>query len=227
MFPINLLWFVVTIGVYLCAIFLQKISKNHILVSPAVISIIIIVCILYCFSISYADYMQGGGIISFFLGSATVALAIPLYKNKSILIKQSLAILISVLISSLLTIFTAYYLSKLLGGDKSVQLSIILKSISTPIAIAVANKIGAVASLAVMFVFSTGIFGAVFALPILSILKIKDERALGMALGTICHGLGVARAFQLSETAGVFSVLGMSIMGILSGCIIPLIAVYL
>ena len=121
---LNLLWFVITLATYIFGIFLLKISKNNILISPAVISIIFNVIILYYFNISYKEYMQGGCIISFFLSFATISLAVPMYKNRIILIKNISAISISVLFSAISTIFISYYLSKFIGADKQMQLSI-------------------------------------------------------------------------------------------------------
>ena len=83
----------------------------------------------------------------------------------------------------------SYYISKFLDADKIIQLSIITKSVTTPIALLIAQKIGAIQSLCIMFIFSTGIFGAIFGLPILSLIKIKNDKAIGLALGVICHGL--------------------------------------
>lgn len=223
----SLLWFALTIGCYLFGVFLQKITKNNILVSPSIIAIILLILILKIFNIDYSEYIKGVGIISFFLSLTTIGLAIPLYKNKALISKNILAIISAVAVSVILSVAMSYYISKFLDADKIIQLSIITKSVTTPIALLIAQKIGAVQSLCIMFIFSTGIFGAIFGLPILSLIKIKNDKAIGLALGVIGHGLGVARAFQKSELCGLFAMLGMSIMGLLSGIIIPFIAINL
>ncbi len=222
----SLLWFSITIACYLFGSLLQKITKNNILVSPPIIAIILLIFILNLkfFNIEYSEYMKGAGIISFFLGLTTIALAVPLYKHKDIIYKNIISILFSIFISIILSVTMSYCIAKFLHADKIIQLSIITKSVTTPIALLIAEKIGAVQSLCIMFIFSTGMFGAVFGLPLLSLAKIKNDKAIGLALGVVCHGLGVARAFQKNELCGLFAMLGMSIMGLLSGVIIPFIA---
>jgi putative effector of murein hydrolase len=223
----TLLWFTVSIGAYLLGTYLQKISRNHSLISPPIVAIAVLIIILKVFDVEYVQYMLGGSIIGLILKLSTVALAIPLFKNKYLITRNALPIFIAIFISAALSALLAYYLSNYLNADKVIQLSIMTKSVTTPIALLVSDKIGAAPSLCIMFIFTTGILGGIFGLPILSLFKLKNDRATGLALGVICHGLGAARAFQKSEICGLFAMVGMSIMGVVSGIMIPLMVKYI
>lgn len=213
----------VTIGSFLAAQWFQKKMGGHSLLNPVVIAIILVVVYIVVLDIPYKDYLQNVNIIHALLGPATVALAIPLYSQLTLIKKSAIGIGVSVVISALVAAGVAYYMANLMGAGEDIQLAIIPKSATTPIAIGVAEKIGGDPSLAVFFVFTTGIIGSVIAGAVFRLFRITDDRAIGLSLGVTCHGLGVARAFQHSEKAGAFSALGMSLMGIVSGILLPVL----
>jgi putative effector of murein hydrolase len=213
----------VTIGSYLLAQWVQKKAGGHSLLNPIVIAIIMVIAYLIYFDIPYPLYLEGVDFMNLLLGSVTVAFAIPLY-NQLPLIRQSIvAISIAIFVACFVAAFSAYYLAGFMGASKDIQLAIAEKSVTIAIAISIANKIGADPALSVFFVFTTGIIGSVIATGIFSICKIEDEKAIGLSLGVACHGLGLARAIQYSETAGVFAAIGMSLMGFFSGVILPIV----
>ena len=217
----------VTLGSFLAAQWLQKKLGGHSLLNPVVIAIALVVIYISALDIPYAEYLENANLIHGLLGPATVALAIPLYNQLSLIKKSALGIVAAVLVASLVAAGVAYYMAVLMGATEDIQLSIIPKSATTAIAIGIAEKVGAQPSLAVFFVFTTGIIGSVIATMLFKLFRITDERAIGLSLGATCHGLGVARAFQYSEKAGVFSALGMSLMGIISGILLPILVVVL
>lgn len=140
--------------------------------------------------------------------------------------KQVLAVVTAIVTACFISGFVAWVLAYAMDAEKDIQLSIISKSVTTPIAIGIAEKIGTVPSLAVFFVFTTGILGSLFATAIFKAFKMNNDKAVGFSLGATCHGLGVTKAFQKSETAGVFSVLGMSLMGLVSGILMPFVVLF-
>jgi len=211
----------ITVGSFIAAQWFQKKMGGHSLLNPVMMAIIIVVIYIVFFNIAYNDYLYNVNLVHGLLGPATVALAIPLYSQLSMIKKSAFAIGVSVFIASLVAAGVAYYLAHLMGTSQDIQLSIIPKSATTAIAIGVAEKIRTEPSLAVFFVFTTGIIGSVIATMIFRFFKITNEKAIGLSLGATCHGLGVARAFQYSEQAGAFATLGMSLMGIISGIILP------
>ena len=171
--------------------------------------------------------MEGAGFIHFLLGPVTVALAVPLYRLLSTIQADARAILLSVGGAVLLSAFSAMAIMVFMGASQDMQLAVTSKSVTAPIAIEIANKIGTPESLAVLFVFATNIPWLLMTGYVFKALRIKDDeasqRAQGLALGTVCHGLGVARAFQISQTCGTYAVIGMSLMGILSGILLPIL----
>lgn len=222
-----LLALIVTIGSFLAAQWLQKKAGGNSLLNPVVIAIAAVVVWLVSFDIDYSQYLRDVGLIHQLLGPATVALAIPLYKQLPTIQKMALPIGLAAITACFVAAGVGYVIAHAMGAEEAIQLSIIPKSATMPIAIEIADTIGGDASLAVFFVFTTGIIGSVIALFIFKLIAIQDERIMGFALGTTCHGLGVARAFQISEKAGAFATLGMSLMGIVSGLALPVLVIWL
>lgn len=204
---------------------LQKRLGDHAMLNPVVWAIITCVCFIQLTGISYDQYMDGAGIIHFLLGPVTVALAVPLYRLLGTISKDARAILVSVSIAVLLSAFSALTIMAIMGASQDMQLAVTSKSVTAPIAIEIANKIGTPTSLAVLFVFATNIPWILFTGLIFKTMQISDERGQGLALGTVCHGLGVARAFQISHICGTYAVIGMSLMGIISGILLPILII--
>lgn len=215
--------------VTLCAFYafglLQKKTGGHSMLNPVIWAIVTCVCFIKFSGISYAQYMDGANIIHFLLGPVTVALAIPLYRLLGTITKDLFAIFVVISIACVLSAFSALGVMALMEASQEMQLAITSKSVTAPIAIEIARKIGTPESLAVLFVSSTNIPWLLLTGFIFKGIRAKDERAQGLALGTVCHGLGVARAFQISERCGAYSVIGMSLMGIISGILLPILIV--
>lgn len=211
----------VTIGSFVAAQALQKKAGGHNLLNPVVIAIFAVAAYIVVLDIPYSEYLKNVNLIHGLLGPATVALAIPLYNQLPLIKKAAVPILLSVLAACFVAAGVAFGLALAMHAPLDIQLAIIPKSATTAIAIGVAEKTGADPSLAVFFVFTTGIIGSVIAAGLFRLFKITDDKAVGLSLGATCHGLGVARAFQRSEQAGAFAALGMSLMGIISGILLP------
>lgn len=202
--------------------YLQKRFGGHTLLNPVGWSIFVCVMFIYFTSIDYALYMEGAHYIHFLLGPVIVALAVPLYKFLTYIKRDAVAILLTTLFLSPFAAFSAYALIITFGvTDADLQMAIIPKSTTTPIGIEIATKIDSVISLTVMFVIITGVTGALFSTPFFKLLRITDEKIMGLSIGIVCHGIGSARAFQVSEKAGTYGVIGMGLMGLISGFILP------
>lgn len=211
----------VTLGAFYIFGLLQKKANGHSALNPVVWAIIACVVFIKFSGISYESYMNGAGLIHFLLGPVTVALAVPLYRLIDSIRKDLRAILITIIAACLVSAFSAYAVMALMDASREMSLAITSKSVTAPIAIGIADKIGTPESLAILFVFSTNIPWLLLSGFIFKIIHMQDERAQGLALGVTCHGLGVARAFQVSKTCGTYSVMGMSLMGIISGILLP------
>ena len=151
----------------------------------------------------------------------TVALAIPLYQNLKRIRTLLLPIVATMVLGSLLTVGSCIVVAWMLGASETTLMAMTTKSITTPIAMAVAEKIGAVAALTAPFVMFTGVLGAVLGPIILERLNITDDSVKGVSLGLTSHAVGTARALEISEECGAFAALSMGLTGILTALILP------
>ncbi|MDP1682704.1 MAG: LrgB family protein, partial [Burkholderiales bacterium] len=165
---------------------------------------------------------DGAQFVHFLLGPATVALAIPLYLHFDRVKKMALPLLAALVIGSTTAILSAYWIARLLGGTREVALSLAPKSATMPIAMGIAEKIGGLPSLTAVFVVLTGILGAMAGKLLLDKLRCRDDSIKGFAIGLTSHGIGTARAFQISEMAGAFSGLAMGLNGLMTALLVPL-----
>ena len=212
-----------TLAAYLVGDYLFRKSGQKAIFNPVLIAIAILVTILLVTGVSYDTYFEGAQFVHFLLGPATVALAVPLYRQFERVRQSGLAILLSLLGGSLAAILSATVIAWLLGAPQNVVASIAPKSATTPIAMGISEQLGGFPSLTAVLVILTGILGAMFGTSLLDWLGIKDARAQGFALGLASHGIGTARALQVSEVTGAFSALAMGLNGLATSLLAPLI----
>jgi predicted murein hydrolase (TIGR00659 family) len=197
------------------------------LLNPLLIALCIIISILKFFDISLDDYNRGGQVISFLLGPATVALAVPLYKNIQLLKKNALPILGGIFIGSSIGIASIILMSKVMKLDTVLGLSLIPKSITTPIGMEVSKQIGGLPEITVAAIIITGLTGAILAEAVFKLLKINDPVAVGIAIGTSSHALGTTKAIEMGEAEGAMSGLAIGIAGLMTVLIAPLMMVFM
>ena len=154
---------------------------------------------------------------------ATVALAVPLYLQFDRLKKLALPLAGALLAGSVTAIVSAVGIAWLLGAADATLLSVAPKSVTAPIAMGIAEKIGGIPSLTAVLVIMTGVSGAMMAKYVLDALRITDHGVRGFAVGVAAHGIGTARAFQVSEQAGAFAGLGMGLNGLVTAILMPLL----
>jgi putative effector of murein hydrolase len=157
------------------------------------------------------------------LGPATVALAVPLYNNLKEMRRAALPMGVALVVGSLTASATAVGTAWLLGASRDTLASLAPKSVTTPIAMGIAEEIGGLPSLTAVLVILTGIIGAVVTTYTLDALRIRDWRARGFATGLAAHGIGTARALQLNDAAGAFSSLAMGLNGLATAILLPLL----
>lgn len=189
--------------------------------NPLLISAIIIISFLSYFDIDYDTFNKGGSLISFFIAPATVALAVPLYKNIKLLKKRWLFILIGISLGSLAGLFTIFILSKLFKIDQTIMVTMFPKSTTTAISMEIAEQIGGIPTLAVAFTAVAGIGGNLVGEYVFKLFKINDKVSKGVALGTASHAVGTAKAMEMGETEGALSSLSIGVAGIVSVFLIP------
>lgn len=215
-----LLWLTVTLATYVGADRVSARLKRHPLANPVVIAAVLIVGLLIATGTPYRTYFDGAQFVHFLLGPATVALAVPLYRNIGTVRKALLPMAAALFAGSLTAAVSAVLIAWLLGAPPVVLASLAPKSATAPIAMELARNLGGIASLAAVLVILTGITGAVVVTPLMNAMGIKDFAARGFAVGVASHGIGTARAFQVSELAGTFAGIAMGLNGALTSLIV-------
>lgn len=213
---------VLSIVIFSFAQYINKKTKLPFL-NPLLVTLFLIISILIYFKIDYTIYERGGSIISFFLGPATVVLAVPLFKQIRLLQKHFIAIIIGIFVGSLTGILSIIWLSKIFKIDSLLMLSLIPKSTTTAIAMEISTSIGGINSMTIAFVVVTGITGYMISPLILNLFKINNKVARGIAIGTSSHAMGTAKAMEMGETEGAMSSLAISVAGIVTVVLAPLL----
>ena len=217
-----LLWLTATVLAYLVAFGVHARLAYSPLANPVLLASTMLIGLLLITGTRYEVYFSGAQFVHFMLGPATVALAIPLFRNLTYVRRSLIPILAALLAGSVTAILSAVAIMAMLGAPHSVLSSIAVKSTSTPIAMELAKSLGGVASLAAALVMLTGIIGSVIVTPLMNALRIDNYAARGFAAGVAAHGLGTARAFQVSDLAGAFSGMAMAMNGVLTSLLVLL-----
>ena len=224
LFGSSLTWLVATIAAFECGAWINRKAKGSPLCHPVILSMIILIALLSLLRVDYATYFEGAKFIHFLLGPATVALAIPLYDHFEQVRRLAIPVFISCVTGATVAAASAVGVAALMGGSRELLLSLAPKSVTTPIAIGIADKIGGLSPLTVGLVLITGVLGCVLAPLVFRLLKTSDERVQGFSLGIAAHGIGTAFAFRYGAMAGAFSGVAMGLTGTLSAFEIPFLA---
>ncbi|MFV0365452.1 MAG: LrgB family protein [Mangrovibacterium sp.] len=179
--------------------------------NPLLFSATIIIAFLLLADIPYVEFKQGADIINLFLGPVTVILALPLYRQRKLLVKYRVAILGGILSGVLTSFLTVLGFSKLLGLSDVLYRSLIPHSVTTPIGISTSEMLDASVGVSIISVVITGVLGAAIAPLIMKLLKITSAVARGVAIGTSSHALGTAKAIEMGETEGAMSGLAIGL----------------
>ena len=218
-----LLGLTLTLLAYQAAVWIFHRSGQRAWANPVLIAIILITIFLSATGTPYLRYFEGAQFVHFLLGPATVALAIPLFAQWQRLRRLAFPLLVALLAGSATAAFSAVFVARALGASTATVYSLAPKSVTTPIAMGVAEQIGGLPSLTAVLVILTGIIGAIGFPTLFRLLRIRDHAAQGFAVGLAAHGLGTARAFMVSEEMGAFSALAMGLNGLLTAVLLPLL----
>lgn len=213
-------------GMYLFALWLYR-KTRLVLLHPLLVSIFLLAVVTNLLGITYESFEKGSRIINFMLGPSVVALGYLLYEQLEHLKANAVSILTAVFFGSLVGIVSVMVIARMFGADRVLIASLEPKSVTTPIAMSVAEKIGGIPSLTAVIVVVVGIFGGVVGPFILNKLGIESRIAKGLALGSAAHGLGTARALELGTIEGAISGLAIGLMGIMTAILIPVVELFL
>ncbi|RLQ94280.1 LrgB family protein [Falsibacillus albus] len=209
-----------TIMVYAGARQLAK-KVNSPLATPVFTSTLVIIALLIGFREDYDQYKPARDIMTFLLGPATVALAIPIYENRELIKKRLVPAAAGLVIGIISTILSAVWLSIALGLSEKIQATAAVKAVTTPVAIETTKLIGGDPALAAAFVITAGIFGAVFGAVLLNIMGITDPFSRGLGIGTVSHGIGTSQAIVQGPIQGAVSSAAMGLSAIITALILP------
>lgn len=202
----------------------NKLARFHVLANPMLLSIVILATLLLATGTPYRAYFEGGQYVQFLLGPATVALAVPMHANLARIRRAAPAILPALLAGSATAALSAMLIARAMGASHTVVMSLAPKSVTTPIAMGIAEQIGGSPSLAAVFVLITGLTAVVIGPVIMQAMRVTDWQARGLAGGTAGHGLATARLLLVNETAGAFGGLAIGLNGVLTAVLVPLLA---
>jgi predicted murein hydrolase (TIGR00659 family) len=211
---------------YIAGIWIKKKLKWAIL-NPLLVSIVIVIAVLLIFNIDYESFNNGGKYVSYFLTPATVCLAIPLYQQLELLNKNFKAIMAGILTGVLMSLFSIMVMSLLFKLNHEQYVTILPKSITTAIGIAVSAELGGIKTITVATIVMTGILGNVIGESVCRLFKITDPIAVGLSFGTSSHAIGTSRALELGEVQGAMSSLSIAISGLLTVVLAPVFASFL
>lgn len=219
----SLLWLTLTLTAYQFGTWIFRRFGFNPILNPVLIAVIVLGITLKATGTDYQTYFGGAQFVHFLLGPATVALAIPLYREIEIIRKASIPIVVTLMAGSLTAVVSAVGIALVLGGERVILLTLAPKSVTTPIAMGISEIIGGLPALTAVAVVLSGITGAVIGDLVLNGLNVHDEKARGMALGVASHGIGTAHVMQRSRVAGAFAAMAMALNGLLTALLLPAI----
>jgi predicted murein hydrolase (TIGR00659 family) len=218
-----LLWLPLTIAVYLAVNAVSRWAGKPAILNPTLITIFCVCTALIVLQVPYRVYFESVGVLHYLLGTAVVALAIPLHQNLRRLLGDLRPIVLALVAGSLTSIVCGLIIAKVLGASSSTLLSLAPKSATAAVSMQIAEGIGGVPAVAACLTIFTGIVGAILGPYVLTWAGVSSPRARGVALGTASHGIATARAFTESELAGCSASLAMGLNALLTAVLVPLI----
>jgi predicted murein hydrolase (TIGR00659 family) len=212
-----------TLLAWLVAQRLHRLLGRHPLANPVLFAVALLAAGLLGSGVAYRDYFQGAQFVHFLLGPATVALAVPLYRQWQVVRQSALAAAVSVVLGGGFAAAAGVALAWMLEAAPEVTASLAPRSVTTPVAMGIAEQLGGLPSLTAAVVILSGIVGAALGPAMLDLAGVKDWRARGLAIGTAAHGIGTARALSVNATAGAFSGLAMGLNALATALLLPLL----
>lgn len=211
----------ITLGAYQVAMAAYE-RTRWVFLQPVLVSMLTVIGILLLSGLSFAEYKNSVAALTLLLGPATVALAVPLYLNLRRIRQLFWPIIITLALAGTFATVMGVGLAWAFGAEPIMLMSMAPKSVTSPIAMLVADQIGGIAALAAVFVMITGVIGAIVGPSVLRLCRVHHPAAQGMALGITAHAVGTARALQESDECGAFAALAMSLMGVITAVLLPL-----
>jgi len=218
-----LLWLALTLVAWIAADTIASACGRHPLVNPVLIAITLMGGLLLATGTPYETYFQGAQFVHFLLGPATVAIAVPLVRHRTLVRTNIVPMLAALLAGAVTAVVSVVGVAAALGVPREILVSMAPKSVTAGIAMAISESMGGRPALTAVLVIATGVMGAVIVSPLMNALQIRDYAARGFAVGLTSHGIGTARAFAVDEIAGTFAGIAMGLNGIATALVVPVL----
>ena len=212
-----------TLLAWLGALRLQRLCRRHPLANPVLFAVLILAAGLLLTGVDYGRYFEGAQFVHFLLGPATVALAVPLHRQWALVRRSAGAAVLAVVLGGMFAAATGVGIALALRAAPEVTASLAPRSVTTPVAMGIAERLGGLPSLTAALVICSGITGAALGPLVLDLAGVRDMRARGLAIGTAAHGIGTARALTVGAAAGAFSGLAMGLNALATALLLPLL----
>ena len=217
-----LTWLVATLLAYRLGVWLRD-RTGHPVAQPVLVAVVLLAATVVLLDVDYATYAEGTTLVTFLLGPATVALAVPLHRQLGRLRGYALPLVAGLLVGVVVSVGSAMLLVQLLGGDELLARTVAPKATTAPVAIALSRTIEGVAPLTAAIGITAGILGAVAAPTVLTWLRVREHRARGLATGAVSHGIGTSRMLHEDPVEGAFSGLAMGLTALATSLLLPLL----
>lgn len=217
-----LTWLVATLLAYRLGVHLRD-RTGHPVAQPVLVGVVLLAAALVLLDVDYETYAEGTTIVTFLLGPATVALAVPLHRQLGRLRGYALPLVVGLLVGVVVSVGSAMLLVQLLGGDELLARTVAPKATTAPVAIALSRTIEGVAPLTAAIGITAGILGAVAAPTVLTWLRVREHRARGLATGAVSHGIGTSRMLHEHPVEGAFSGLAMGLTALATSLLLPVL----
>ncbi|MBZ0251016.1 MAG: LrgB family protein [Burkholderiales bacterium] len=217
-----LLALILTLSAYQAGVMVYERFDRNPLANPVAIAIALVAAVITAIDMPYAKYFEGAQFVHFLLGTATVALAVPIYKGLEALRGRIFPLLAALLAGGATSIASAVGIAKLMGADAAIVGGFYAKSVTAPIAMGIAERVNVSPTLTAVFAVTTGILGAILVRFVMDAIGMKSWWQRGFAVGVAAHGIGTSRAFSVHPEAGTYASLGMGLHGVLGAVLIPL-----
>lgn len=211
-----------TLVVYVLASALYERLDRPPWANPVLWSVMALGGLLLVTGTSYPTYFAGAQFIHVLLGPAVVALAWPLWERRREMRRRGVMLTLAALAGGVAAAGSAVALAWAFGLPDEVVRSLAAKSVTAPVAMGIADRVGGVPALAAVFAVVTGLVGALSAKYVFDALGISSWAVRGFAIGTASHGIGAARALQVHADAGAYAGIALGLQVLLASLLIPL-----
>lgn len=212
-----------TLAAYRVGCWVRDATGRHAVAQPVLVAIVITGAVVLALDVDPATYREGTEVVSFWLGAATVALAVPLHRHTGRLRGFVVPMAVAVPLGASVSIVSVVLLARWTGGDELLARTLSPKAATTPVSIALSETVGGLPSLTAALTIVVGILGAVAGPAVLTLARVTDRRARGLALGAVSHGIGASRALAEDPAEGAFAGLSMGLSALATSLLLPLL----